>query len=99
MDSKIGLKLQSFNDDPRRTRDLEDIIRLIKGNRDKLDMAAGPLAELLLDTLRHVPAGTFFSIGEVEELQAQCSARLSLGERLLRLNELMLRAEQLPVEA
>jgi len=61
--------------------------------------SSGPLADLVLDTIRHVPAGTFFSIGEVEELQAQCSARLSLGERLLRLNELMLRAEQLHVES
>ena len=34
----IGLKVQSFNDDPRRLRDLEDIMRLIKANRDKLDM-------------------------------------------------------------
>jgi hypothetical protein len=35
----IGLKVQSFTDDPRRLRDLEDIMRLMKTNRDKLDMA------------------------------------------------------------
>lgn len=34
----IGLKVQSFSDDPRRIRDLEDIMRLMKTNRDKLDM-------------------------------------------------------------
>lgn len=34
----IGLKVQAFNDDPRRIRDLEDIMKLIKANRDRLDM-------------------------------------------------------------
>ena len=34
----IGLKVQAFTDDPRRLRDLEDIMRLIKANRDKVDM-------------------------------------------------------------
>ena len=35
----IGLKVQSFTDDPRRLRDLEDIMRLMQTNRGKLDMA------------------------------------------------------------
>lgn len=35
----IGLKVQSFTDDPRRIRDLDDIMKLMKANLDTLDMA------------------------------------------------------------
>lgn len=34
----IGLKVQAFNDDPRRIGDLDDIMRLFRANRDKIDM-------------------------------------------------------------
>ncbi len=34
----IGLKIQAFNDDPRRIRDLDDMIQLLKINRDGLNL-------------------------------------------------------------
>jgi hypothetical protein len=36
----IGFKLQAVTNDPRRTRDLEDIRALLRANRDSLNMAA-----------------------------------------------------------
>ena len=58
-----------------------------------------PLADLVLDTIRSVPAGTFFESGAADELDAERIRRLSPGERLDELNELMLRAERLKVAA
>lgn len=39
LEGLIGLKLQAFNDDPRRLRDLDDIMQLMKLNRADLDIA------------------------------------------------------------
>ena len=56
-----------------------------------------PLVDLVFDTIRSVPPGTFFASGTADALDAENARRLSPGERLERLNELMLRAEQLRI--
>jgi len=38
LEGLIGLKIQAFHDDPRRIRDLDDIIQLVKINSDKLNL-------------------------------------------------------------
>lgn len=39
LEGLIGLKVQAFNDDPRRLRDLDDIMQLVRINRVDLDVA------------------------------------------------------------
>jgi len=38
LEGLIGLKIQAFHDDPRRIRDLDDIIQLLKINRDDVNL-------------------------------------------------------------
>lgn len=58
-----------------------------------------PLADLILDAIRSVPEGTFFASGVADAVDLDDARRLSPGERLERLNELMLRAEQIRIAA
>ena len=58
-----------------------------------------PLADLVIDTIRNVPAGTFFAYGMADALEAARVRSLSPGQRLEELNALMLRAERLKVAA
>ena len=60
-------------------------------------MSSEPLTDLVLDTIRGVPAGTFFASGAADQLEAERVRALSPGERLDQLNELMLRAERLRI--
>jgi hypothetical protein len=57
------------------------------------------LVDLILDTIRNVPAGSFFASGVADELEANRVRRMTPGQRLEELNELMLRAERLRVAA
>lgn len=38
LEGLLGLKLQAFHDDPRRLRDLQDMLELFKANRNRIDI-------------------------------------------------------------
>jgi hypothetical protein len=72
---------------------------VVNAEREESMTSSEPLTDLVLDTIRSVPAGTFFASDLADELETERIRGLSPGERLEQLNELMLRAERLRVSA
>jgi len=56
-----------------------------------------PLVDIVLDTIRNVPAGTFFARDLADDFEVQRVRSMSVEKRLLELDALMLRAEGLTI--